>query len=180
MSINRAYGSQPGLQTRDRPDGVILLGQCFAFILKEPQGWKLDSSAGKSDGVDAVIYRDGQSWRDGTAVMYVRVIYKNRHKKTIEDVIRGDANEFKAANSNSTVSVMPSLTTRDKKEAMLRHFYDAQNKNEEAVAYIDEPCVVVIIVLTSRTKQEYSESLRAFHDLTASYFFVHELVDTKF
>ena len=69
--------------------------------------------------------------------------------------------------------------TRDKKEAEMRYFYDAENRNHEAVAYIDEAKVIVLMVVTSRNKEEYSKSLPAFKGMVSSYFFVNELVNDK-
>jgi hypothetical protein len=156
------------------------LGSHYAFILAEPNGWNLDTSAGKTNGLDAVLYPDGSSWANGVAVMYVRVIYKDsKEKKDLKQIIETDIEKFKKVNKNTTVSVMPSLSTRDQMKTDMRYFYDAENKNHEAVAYIDEPKVVVILVLTSRNKDEYSKSAAAFKDLVASYFFVNELVKVK-
>ena len=179
LSLNVAMASPPGGQTGDKVDGVILMGQAFAFILKEPPGWILDTSAGKSSGLHAVVYREGSSWKDGVAVMYVRVLYKNQDRKTLEDVIQSDIKDFKDANRNSTVSPMRALMTRDKKQAKMRRFHDAQNKNWEAVAYIDQPCTVAIMALTSRTESEYANSLPAFESFVASYFFFKELAGSQ-
>ena len=172
-------------------DGVVLLGQCYAFILKAPAGWVLDTTVAKSSGLAATLYPEGSSWKGGISVMYVRVIYKDKHKRTLGDVVQSDIKEFKSRNRTTTVSSMPAVTTRDRKRALMRHFYDAQNKNEEAVAYIDELrlCssgsnrvgrygergVVVLVVLSSRTRKDYDRSLEAFRQLAGSYFFVHEL-----
>jgi len=174
MALNTAATagqSHAGSET----DGVVLLGQCYAFILKEPAGWVLDTTVAKSSGLAATLYPEGSSWKEGISVMYVRVIYKDKHKRTLGDVVQSDIKEFKSRNRNTTVSSMPAVTTRDRKRALMRHFYDAQNKNEEAVAYIDEPCVVVLVVLSSRTRKDYDRSLEAFRQLAGSYFFVHEL-----
>ena len=108
--------------------------------------------------------------------MYARVIYKDRKRPTASDVIDSDIKDFAAMDKDSAVSSMPSVRTRDEKEATVKHFYDAHNRNEEAVAYIDEPRVVIILALSSRIKEEYSRSLDAFRSLVHSYFLVKELV----
>lgn len=180
LLLSTTFASPQKYRRPDGVDGTILLGQYYAFILAEPNGWNLDTSAGKSDSLDAVLYPDGSSWADGTAVMYVRVTYKDsKTKRSMQQVIENDIEEFKQRNKDSTVSTMPSYLTRDKKKAEMRNFYDAEHKNQEAVAYIDEPKLVVILVLTSRNKDEYSKSLPAFKDLVASYFFVNELSNVK-
>jgi hypothetical protein len=179
LLLNTSYAFQQKNKNRDGVDGTILLGQHYAFILKEPTGWNLDTSGGKSSGIDAVLNINGSSWKDGVAVMYVRVVYKDQERKTVEQVIKNDLEEFKNANKDSTVSSMPIIFTRNKKKAITKFFYDAAHKNYENVAYIDEPKVVVIMVLTSRNKEGYSKSVSAFRNLVASYFFVDELVNVK-
>ncbi|MBI3652207.1 MAG: hypothetical protein HY231_14395 [Acidobacteria bacterium] len=179
LLLNTSFASKQKYRNREGVDGTILMGQHYAFILKEPNGWNLDTSSRKSNGLDAVLYTEGSSWKDAIAVMYVRVVYKDQKRKTVEQIINDDIKEFKSASKNSTVSPMPFTTTRDKKKAITRYCYDDEYKNYESVAYIDEPSGVVIIVLTSRNKEEYSKSLPAFKDLVASYFFVNELVNVK-
>jgi hypothetical protein len=179
LLLNTSYAFQQKYRNRDGVDGTILLGQHYAFILKEPTGWNLDTSAGKSSGLDAVLNINGSSWKDGVAVMYVRVVYKDQARKTVEQVIKNDMEEFKNANKDSTVSSMPIISTRNKTKAITKFFYDAAHKNYENVAYIDEQKVVVIMVLTSRNKEGYSKSVSAFRNLVASYFFVDELVKVK-
>lgn len=169
-----AYGQDP--TNSNRVDGSILIGHDYSFILKEPAGWLLDGKSGKAQGVDAVIYREGESWKTGVAVMYARVIPKDsKERETIEKVIENDVNEFKNANGMSRVSDGTPLTTRDKKNVRVKDFYDAENKNFETVAYIDERKVVVIIVLTARQKEDFDKALAAFKSLVGSYFFVKEL-----
>jgi hypothetical protein len=180
LTLQAASAPQQNNRPKHGVDGTILLGCDYAFILKEPNGWVLDTSVGNKQGMDAVLYPEGSSWKESTAVMYVRIIYKNAtDKKTIDQVIQDDIDTFKAASSDSTVTSMPSFTTRDKKSAIAKNFYDAHNKNYEAVGFIDEPKVVVIAVLSSRSKEDYDKSLSSFKDLIASYFFVKELVDAK-
>jgi hypothetical protein len=164
-------------QKPDRDDGSMFLGRHYAFILKEPNGWVLDNSAAKSQGLQAVLYQERSSWKDAVAVMYVRVIYKDENAATREQVIKEDISDFLKQNVLSKVSESPVLSTRDKKEALVKEFYDASNKNYESVAIIDEPKVVVILALSSRNKEAFDKSRPAFKALVGSYFFARELVD---
>jgi hypothetical protein len=109
--------------------------------------------------------------------MYVRVVYKDETKPTLGKVIADDASDFLKQSPDSKVSPSSALSTRDKKQAIVKGFYDGANKNYESVAFIDEPKVVVIVALSSRNKQEFDKSLPAFQALVGSYFFVKDLVD---
>jgi hypothetical protein len=166
-------------QKADGTDGTILLGRHYGFILKEPDGWVIDNSAGKRQGLDAVLYREGSSWKNAVAVMYARVISKDKTRPTVEKVISDDVSDFLKQSRESRVSELPKMRTRDKKKVVVKRFYDAENKNYESVAFIDEPKVVVILVLSSRYKDEFEKSLPAFEVLVGSYFFVKELADPR-
>ena len=166
-------------QKPEGDDGTILLGRHYAFILKEPNGWVIDDAAAKSQGLQAVLYRKGSSWQNAVAVMYARVVYKDKTQPTVETVITDDIRDFLKQSSESTVSGSPELATQDKKKAVVKRFYDASNKNYESVAFIDEPKIVVILALSSRNKKEFEESLPAFNALVGSYFFAKALVDPR-
>lgn len=161
--------SAVGQQRKDE-DGVLVFPPEIKFIVKEPAGWVLDMQAGRADGADAVLYRKGSSWKNSVAVMYVRIVSKNDTQKTVENVISDDVADFLKLSKESTVVDSPSLQTRDKKQAAVKVFYDAANKNYESVAFIDNRKVVVVIALSSRTKVEYENALPAFRELVASYF----------
>jgi hypothetical protein len=171
------YPSASGFgQKSDNLNGTIFLGPAFAFVLKEPDGWVMDSQAGKPQHLEAVFYREGSSWKDAVAVMYARVIYKDEIQNTVAKVITADVSDFLKLSKESTVSDSPPLQTRYKNEAISKVFYDAANKNYEIVTYIDEPKVVVIVALSSRNKSEYEKALPAFKSLVASYFVFTPLV----
>ena len=46
----------------------------ISFFLTAPPGWTLDCAAGKNDGPLVVLYRTGESWQSGAAVMYANVL----------------------------------------------------------------------------------------------------------
>ena len=157
-------------QQRDQPVGVILLNPDLKFILNEPTGWVLDTQTAQQHGLDAVLYPKGSSWKDAVAVMYALVIHKDETKRTIEKVIADDIADFMKASKESTVGDSPAVKTRGGKDAIVKVFYDAANKNYESVAFIDNDKVVVILTLSSRSKSEYEKSLPAFKELVTSFF----------
>jgi len=171
--------SASGLGQKSDDDGTILLGRHYGFILKEPNGWVIDDATAKSQGLEAVLYREGSSWKQAVAVMYVRVIHKDKRQPTAQKVIADDVSEFLKQRPESKVSDSPELATRDKKKVVVKGFFDATNKNYDSVAFIDEPKVVVILALSSRDKNELEKSLPAFKALVGSYFFVKELVEPR-
>jgi hypothetical protein len=163
-------------QKSDGTDGTIFLGRSYSFVLKEPAGWVMDSQTAKAQGLEAVLYREGSSWKDAVAVMYARIIYKDEIQDNVEIVITHDVTDFLKLNKESRVSDSAPLQTRYKKQGTSKVFYDAANKNHEIVTFIDEPKVVVILALSSRDKSEYEKALPAFKSLVASYFVFTPLV----
>ena len=164
-------------QKADGDDGTILMGRHYSFILKEPIEWVMDGETAKSQGLQSVLYKTGSSWKAAVVVMYVRVVYKDETQPTLEKVIADDVSDFLKQSRDSKVSDTSALSTRDKKQAVVKGFYDGANKNYESVAFIDEPKVVVILALSSRNKDEFDKSVPAFEGLVRSYFFVNALVD---
>lgn len=112
----------------------------------------MDSEVARSQGLQAVLYPTGSSWKQAVVVMYARVIHKDEKQATIEKVISDDIDDFLRLSKESTVVDSPSLERRDKKKGISKAFYDAANKNYECVTFIDEAKVVVIIALSSRDK----------------------------
>lgn len=171
--------SGSGLGQKRDDDGTILLGRDYSFILKEPNGWVMDDAAAKAQGLQAVLYKQGSSWKQAVAVMYVRVVYKGEKQPTAEKVINDDISEFLKQGPGSKVSDSAELATRDKKKAVVKGFFDATNKNYESVAFVDEPNLVVILALSSRDKNEFEKSFPAFEALVGSYSFVRELANPR-
>ena len=151
----------------------IIYGKGHAFFLTAPKGWVLDNSSGVSHGLHAVFYLEGNSWSNGTSVMYANTTLKEiQGDEPVEKVIEGDISRFKANSPNLNVIDAAPLLTRDNKKCIVKYFSGDIHGNYEAVAYIDERKVVVMIVLTSRKKEEFDLSLPAFKELVASYQFI--------
>lgn len=163
-------------QKPNSTDGSIFVGRYFSFVLKQPKGWSMDSEAARPQGLQVVLYPDGSSWKNATAVMYARVIYKDEDQSSIDKVISNDVADFLKLSKESTVSDSPPLETRDKRKSISKVFYDAANKNYETVTFIDDFKVVVILALSSRQKTEYDKALPAFKALVGSYFVFTPLV----
>ena len=149
-----AFQSRVLSQKADGTDGTILMGRHYSFILKEPSEWVMDGETAKSQGLQSVLYKAGSSWKAAVVVIYVRVVYKDEAQPSLEKVIADDVSDFLKQSSDSKVSDSRPLATRDKKQAIVKEFYDGANQNYESVAFIDAPKVVVIVALSSRNKDE--------------------------
>src|SRR6185295_8947918 len=57
-------------------DSGIIYGKNYSFALMAPKGWVLDTTSGRQQGLQAVFYPNGSSWKNGAAVMYANVYQK--------------------------------------------------------------------------------------------------------
>lgn len=61
---------------------------------------------------------------------------------------------------------------------LLRYFRGSRNKTFEAIAYFDEPKVVVMLVMSAKSKASFESAQPAFRTLLESYKFVGEFVQS--
>lgn len=152
----------------------LVYGKGHSFWISAPNGWILDNSSGVNRGLYAVFYPKGLTWKNSTAVMYANTARK-KADESLEDFIKGDTDNFKEKGSpNITIAKAEPIKTKDGKLAQVRLFTGDQWANSEAVAYIPENKVIVMIVLTSRTETDFKKSLGAFQALVGSYQFLAE------
>ena len=154
----------------------IVYGKDHAFSITAPTGWVLDNQSGVNQGLHAVFYHKGGSWDKSESVMYVNTAHKDiEGNETVEKLISYDVSQFKKNSPSIEIEDSPIIVTFDNKEVIVKKFFD--DKNYEAVGYLDEKKVVVILVLTSRDKQDFEESLSAFEELVKSYYLISEDVE---
>ncbi len=169
-------------QAQDDRESGIIYGKNYSFTLTAPRGWVLDDSSGRGQGVQAVFYPKDSSWKNGAAVMYASVYQKiDPNKESVQTVIANDIAEYKKNSAElKVVDAEPVLTRTDArskdKKATVKYFTGDRNANAEAVAYVDEGKVVVMLVLSARSQKDFDSSLPAFKDLVGSYFFLGEAV----
>jgi hypothetical protein len=149
----------------------LVYGTDHAFWVSAPKGWVLDNRSGAPQGLHAVFYRVGSSWSDATTVMYVNTggLAKG---ETLESFISGDLARFRERSPNVKMTKESSVSTSDKRTADVRRFSGDEWGNEEAVAYIQEGAVVVMIVLTARNRPDFEAARPALSDLVNSYRFM--------
>lgn len=156
----------------DSPKAGMIYGEDHAYLLAAPKGWVMDNQSGKSDGLQAVFYPEGSSWAGGAAVMYTNVLGKSSEKQPIKEIIDGDIADFKQNSATLKVDDAKMIDLGKGKSAVVKYFSGDAHGNFEAIAYIDEAKLVVIVVLSARNKKEFDASLPAFEELTKSYSFL--------
>jgi len=138
--------------------------------LAAPEGWLLDCKAGRDQGAIVVLYRKGESWKTGKAVMYANIARNDGAKRlTVSDAISGDSSSWSKNSSDVVVTVRPSLRTKGGDSAAVRGFSTAKFKDYEAVAYIPCESGVWLLVLTARSPSDFDAAYPDFAKLVASY-----------
>jgi hypothetical protein len=159
-------------------DSGIIYGKNYSFALTAPKGWVLDTTNGRQQGLQAVFYPKGSSWKNGSAVMYANVYQKtDASKQSLQTVIANDVTEFKKGSASLKVVDAEAIPTRTDarskdKEATVKYFTGDGTGNSEAVAYIDEGTLVVMLVFSARSQKDFEASLPAFKEFVGSYFFL--------
>jgi len=165
-----SYLYAKGLEDTNK-EGIIY-GPHHEFEVTAPDGWVIDNQAGISDGLHAVFYPEGGSWKESKTVMYANGVEKNG--RNIKQFIEDDVKSFK--DKTGEIKDGAPLSTEDGKKAYVKYFLKEENGNYEAIAYIDEKYVVVIIALSARNEQGFNRSYPAFKELVASYKFISDKI----
>ncbi len=159
----------------EKPDSLdfnsgLIYGKDHLFALSAPTGWVLDNSSGVSQGLHAVFYPRGGSWEHSPSVMYANTASKKvKGNETLEKLITFDVSRYKQNYVSLKIVNAPDIQLTDHKSAVVKYFYYS---NSEAVAYIDEENIVVLIVLSSTSQPEFEKSLTPFSQLVKSYRFL--------
>ncbi|HEY3103540.1 MAG TPA: hypothetical protein VGJ69_08105 [Pyrinomonadaceae bacterium] len=162
---------------KESGDGCLMYGTDHLFAIKAPSGWTVDTVTGQKLGLHAVMYPNGSSWRDATATMYTNFVHKDTSAPTIEKVIASDLDGYKRESPNVIIEDAEKLPIAEGKEQVIvKRFHGDRGGNFDAVAYIDESKVVILIVLTARSEKDFQATWPLFKDMIHTYRFVSDTV----
>ena len=159
-------------QTIDNNDNLgvaVVVGHRHAWMLEAPEGWSLDVAGARSSQLGAAFRPSDQSWSRSPAVMYANSILKEDDSINLRSVIAGDAERAEQRLPRTEVVETESIGTIQGVDAVVRHYVRSDSSLCEAVAYIDGPTVVALVVLSARSGQDFRSSLKAFARLVDSY-----------
>jgi hypothetical protein len=160
-------------------EGVgILYGGDHAFSFQAAPGWVLDNESGVSQGLHAVFYQAGHTWRDATAIAYARAATKDEVVQDIPSLVQFNVDRFHENGSpNYKARFVKKIQTSDGKRTAHIFFFEGDAwGNYEAAGYVEEAKTINFIILSSRTEAAFRESLPAFESLLASYVFITDQV----
>lgn len=149
----------------------IVYGEDFAYAIQAPPGWILDNAAANAQGMYAAFYEEGRTWRTADTIMYANAACKQPGQQTVDELIAYDVSQFQARAPGLKVTRARDLPTSER-TASVRHFEGDEHGNFEAVAYIDEPKAMIMLVLSSRSKSGFEKAYPSFEKLVRSYRFL--------
>lgn len=148
----------------------ILYGDGWALVLDAPEKWIVECRGPTTNDVEVALYPKESSWADATVVMYVNTIVPEKGQ-TLEEFALESVESFKEQQPTVEVTEAPPLPTHDKKPAIVRYFSGDKWDNHEAVAYIDGDDIRLVVVLSSRSKETFDNSIAAFHEFIRTAYF---------
>jgi hypothetical protein len=155
----------------------IIRGPGFAFSLKSPDGWVIDSKSGVGQGLPAVFYPKGGSWEESPVVAYARSRPRTRKVVSIDDAVKFLTETFH--NEGFTKyqgEYVKTIRTDAGKDAVIYHFTGDKWGDYEATAYFLEGKTIDFVTLSARSEKDFRDSLPAFEKLASSYTFLPEKI----
>lgn len=164
----------PGMPIAGDRKAFVIEGDDHLFMVAAPEGWVLDDTSGMGSRIRCVFYPKGQQWASAPTVMYVNPLHGYTAKtRTVSALIAEDVRQFmKRAPKGRVVDAGRQPTGGAGKEAIVRYFSEDGGPPHEAVAYVPEKDLVMLVVLSSRTPGGFQAALPAYKSLLSSYAWV--------
>lgn len=181
LGLALAWSAQaaPGRATPPPPapqehKALVVEGDDHLFMVSAPVGWVLDDTSGMGSRIRCVFYPKGQKWATAPTVMYVNPLHGFTAKeRKFSMLISDDVRAFLKRSPKGRVMDAGNLPTgASGKQAVVRYFSEDGGPPHEAVAYVPEKQLVMLLVLQSRTAQGFQAALPAFRDLVSTYAWV--------
>ena len=149
-------------------NAAIIYSDHGGFMISVPKGWVLDRATGQKMGTCCVLYPQGSSWDQAESVIYPNIAEK-QPGQSLHELMASDLDGCRQRFPKMNVVEARDLPAGDGQQAKVRIFYGVNQGSYELVAYVDEPQVVALLVLSSRSKEALGEALPAFREVLKSY-----------
>lgn len=169
-NVSKAQLKMPS-PTATQQNAAIIYSDHGGFMISVPKGWLLDRATGQKMGTCCVLYPQGSSWDQADSVIYPNIAEK-QPGQTLPELMANDVAAFRQRFPKMNVVEARDLPAGDNQQAKVRFFYGVNQGSYELVAYVDEPQVVALLVLSSRSKEAMGEALPAFREVLKSYVYM--------
>jgi hypothetical protein len=152
---------------------LVIEGDNHLFMISAPDGWVLDDTSGMGSRIRCVFYPKGEKWNTAPTVMYVNPLHGYGAKtRTVSALMAEDEKSFRQKAPKGKVTDGGTIQTMGKKTATVRYFSYDGGPAHEAVAYVPEEELVMLLVLSSKTPEGFQGALPAYRDMVQSYAWV--------
>lgn len=151
----------------------MLYGKDHVLMFCAPDGWTLDTGIMNDQGIYAVFYPAGSNFLDAKnsgTFMYFNVAGKEGDS-TVTEMMANDAKEVKQDAPDTVAVQADPIKIGDVSVPVLR-FAPGAFDRFEAVAYIGEEKVLVMVVISSKNEANFNKDYAAFVKLVQSYKFI--------
>lgn len=149
----------------------VVRGNGFEIFLAAPKGWAIEARPNRYDGLPAVLFRRGESFRTAKNVMFV-----NLDRRTDPDLAAFAANrraDFLKSRPGATVRPIGSLLAGDGHTALVFAFDDPRIGQYERRAYLTTADGIVTLFLQCDTAKARGAHAGAFHALIQTFRDLH-------
>ena len=151
-------------------DGLaIVVGEASAWMIEAPEGWNLEAAGAQASGLGAAFIPEGTTWSTAPSILYGITIPKSSAAGSIEAVMQEDSIRTERRRPGTRVQAAAPIGTIEGIDARVRYCFAPDSSTIEAVAYLDGPTAVAVIVLNTRSLDSFQASLAAFERLVDSY-----------
>ena len=149
-------------------------GQC-SYILSETKGWNaIPNPKGFSTGARVLVLYEPDDYIQHNSVMgvYSNVISKIEYKKnklssTFNEFLVGEKSTAKEI-GEKVIEATP-ISLAENKTAIVRHYFNEKAVEYFAIAYIDEPEYIIMIIFTTRNFDDFKNNYNSFEQIVKSY-----------
>ena len=151
------------------PNGIVH-GPKAGFNISAPEGWVLDTEAGKEQGLACVLYPKGSSWGDAKTAIYANVA--SPEWEGVNAFVAMAIKEMKAKHGTPKETIA-SGKTKDGHDYFINEYPATKTYSQwERVGYVQLPQGVAYIVLTSRDQPTYQKDAGALEKVLKSLVYV--------
>ena len=148
----------------------IVHGPGYAFSIKAPAGWVIDSNSGLGQGLPAVFYPKGGSWEGSPVIAYARSRPRAGKIATVEDAVKFVLETFHNEGfPKYSAKFIKIMKTDEGKDAAIYYFSGDKWGDSEATAYFLEPKNINFVTINARNEELFKDSMPAFEELVKSY-----------
>jgi hypothetical protein len=154
---------------KDTLNSALLWQDSVSFFITPPPGWILDSEVARNEGPMAVLFRRGESWQSGVAVMYANMLdLPHGGAATLAEKVNSEVADWARRAGDAVITPLPDVEVEGH-TVLLRKFVSRSHDAYEAVAYFWQPHAAPILVLSARSENEFQRAYPDFLRLVKSY-----------